>query len=71
MIDTYTACSIVEGFGEPSDDLLEQYDGDLEAIHAACWQSLIDSGVCWQLQGWYGRTAAYLIDIGTCTRKAA
>ena len=56
-MDTYTACSICEGFCgfEPTEEQL------LEA-----WQSLIDSGAAWQLQGWYGRNASRLIEAGVC-----
>jgi hypothetical protein len=56
-MDVYTACSIVEGFdGEDhtKEDTLE------------AWQYLIDTGQCWHLQGWYGRTAHDLIEQGIC-----
>lgn len=32
------------------------------------WQRLIDTGTCWQLQGWFGRQAVALIEAGVCTR---
>lgn len=32
------------------------------------FQNMIDSGVVWQLQGMYGRTAASLIEQGLCTQ---
>lgn len=56
-MDSYTACSIVEGFSG------EEHTED-EIIEA--WQYLIDTGHCWTLQGWYGRTAAYMIEQGVC-----
>ena len=33
------------------------------------WQHLIDTGVCWRLQGWFGRTAQSLIESGMCKEK--
>ena len=30
------------------------------------WQHLIDTGMVWTLQGWFGRTATALIDAGIC-----
>lgn len=33
----------------------------------AGFQKGIDSGLVWQLQGHYGRTAKYLIEQGLCT----
>jgi hypothetical protein len=60
--DSYTACAMIEGFGEEPAD---------EAELLAAWQYLIDTGVVWRLQGWYGRTAAALIEAGYCRRRAA
>jgi len=59
-MDSYTACSIVEGFsGEEHTE---------EEIVSA-WQYLIDTGMAWQLQGWYGRSAQNLIENGVCHTK--
>ena len=55
-MDSYTAVGIAEGFIEPVD--LDQY---VEA-----WQYLIDSGLAWKLQGWFGRNAQSLIEAGHC-----
>ena len=63
-MNTYAACSIIEGFDG------EEHSAE-EIIEA--FQSLIDSGACWVLQGFYGRTAAALIANGQCqpARRAA
>ena len=55
-MDTYTATGLAEGFIEAS--------SEEEVIEA--WQTLIDTGICWQLQGWFGRTACNLIESGVC-----
>lgn len=38
-----------------------------EATQIAAWQHLIDTGMCWTLQGWFGRAAMKLIEDGVCT----
>lgn len=55
-MDNFTATMIAEGFEEADSE--EQY---LEA-----WQHLINTGLCWSLQGFFGRTAAALIEAGHC-----
>ena len=54
-MDTFTATMIAEG--------VEEVDSE-EVIEA--WQHLIDTGTCWTLQGWFGRTAQALIEAGVC-----
>ena len=36
-------------------------------VYLAAWQHLIDTGLAWRLQGWFGRNARRLIDDGYCT----
>ena len=50
------ATMIAEGEQEPESD--EQY------IQA--WQQLIDTGLAWTMQGFFGRTAASMIQQGLC-----
>ena len=50
------AIDIAEGLTEANSD--EQY------IQA--WQHLIDTGLAWQLQGFFGRTASAMIQSGVC-----
>lgn len=49
--------------------LIEDTPDVSEERYVEAFQSLIDSGVVWQLQGWYGRTARGLIDAGYCTTR--
>ena len=58
-MDTYTAIMIIEGEQDP--ETLEQY---LEAA-----QHLVDTGLAWQLQGFFGRTCAELIRQGLIQDK--
>ena len=47
-------------------------DGGMEADEKTtikAWQTLIDSGMAWKLQGSYGRTADRLIEKGICKSK--
>ena len=55
-MDNYTAVAIAEGFCEGEDATEEQ---QIEA-----WQHLVNTGLAWSLQGWFGRTAAALIEQG-------
>ena len=41
-------------------------DNITEERYLAAWQHLINTGLCWRLQGWFGRTARSLIDGGYC-----
>jgi len=56
-MDTFTACSIVEGFDGEEHTKEEQIEA---------WQYLIDTGAVWKLQGWYGRAAIQLLEDGIC-----
>jgi len=55
-LNDFTATMIAEGV-EPAES---------EEQYIAAWQRLIDTGLCWRLQGWFGRTAADLIGQGIC-----
>jgi hypothetical protein len=56
-INTFQAVGIAEGFIEA--------DSEEQVLEA--WQYLVDSGIVWQLQGWFGRTATDLIERGFIT----
>lgn len=45
---------------------IEIIEGDDEGERIRAFQYLIDTDHVWHMQGWYGRTAAFLIDEGIC-----
>lgn len=55
-MDDYNAVGIAEGFIEADDEQ--------QIIDA--WQHLINTGLAWRLQGWFGRQATALIEQGIC-----
>jgi hypothetical protein len=59
-INTFNAVGIAEGFIEA--------DSEEQVLEA--WQYLVDSGIVWQLQGWFGRTANELIERGFISAPA-
>ncbi|MFZ9365812.1 MAG: DUF7417 domain-containing protein [Burkholderiaceae bacterium] len=60
MVDTLQAVMICEGVAEAQDE--EEY------IQA--WQTLLDHGIVWQLQGWYQRYAIDLLNRGVLVHPA-
>jgi hypothetical protein len=56
-IDNYTAVAVAEGF--------EEAESEEQIIEA--WQHLHDTGLAYQLQGSFGRTAQRLIEEGVIT----
>jgi len=52
---SYEAIMIAEG-AQPS----------TKELYIGAWQYLIDTGLCWKLQGWFGREATRMIEEGTC-----
>ena len=53
-MDDCLAIGIAEGF--------EQAESEEQVLEA--WQHLVDTGLAYTLQGWFGRTAQTLIDQG-------
>jgi hypothetical protein len=51
--------------------LFEKMEAMEEEEMFVFFQEIIDSGVVWNLQGCYSRTAESLIDNGYCRRKGA
>lgn len=55
------AIGIAEGFIE----------NDSEEKYIEAWQFLLDTGMVWSLQGWFGRTAVAMIEAGQLVVKEA
>ena len=58
-LNNYNAVGIAEGFIECND----------KKTIVKAWQYLIDTGLAFKLQGWFGRTAIDLINQGICKKK--
>jgi hypothetical protein len=56
-LQDYSAVAIAEGFQEA--------ESEEQLIEA--WQHLVDTGLCWELQGWFGRQAQAMINEGLLT----
>tara|TARA_B100000073_G_scaffold260629_1_gene220384 strand:- start:288 stop:500 length:213 start_codon:yes stop_codon:yes gene_type:complete len=39
-------------------------EADSEEKYVEAWQYLLDTGLVWSLQGWFGRTAVAMIEAG-------
>lgn len=63
-MDTFEATMIAEGCWEMTDQ------EPSEEVFYEAYQHLIDTGIVWQLQGFFGRTAAALIEAGHCEPAA-
>lgn len=61
QMTTFTATMIAEG--------AQEAESEEQVIEA--WQTLIDTGLAWQLQGFFGRQADALISHGICTGRVA
>jgi len=56
--------------GDTVDNIMTYESGDMgEQETINFFQTLINSGLAWQLQGHYGRTASALIHAGYCKAK--
>ena len=61
QLSNFDAVMIAEGVEQPESE--EQY--------YAAWQHLVDTGLVWQLQGFFGRTASRLIEMGLINPRSA
>ena len=58
-MDNYTATMICEGV----------FDTASEEQYVEAWQQLHDTGLAYQLQGWFGRSAVYMLQEGIIIDK--
>lgn len=47
---------------------IEQEENPDKETFIAAWQRLVDTGLIWKLQGFYGRSASLMIEAGILTR---
>lgn len=47
---------------------IETEDDQDEETLISAWQRLVDTGLVWKLQGFYGRSASAMIEAGTLRR---
>jgi len=60
-LTSYLATAYAEGFCEG--------ENASETKQLIAWQYLVDTGICWKLQGWLGRSATALIEAGFINSK--
>lgn len=59
ILSDYDAIGIAEGYIEENDN----------TRIIAAWQHLVDTGLAWTLQGWFGRQAESMIQEGIIKEK--
>jgi len=69
QMDNFTATMIAEGMFDLA-GVDPQDDEEARELVVNAYQHLIDTGLVWSLQGFFGRNARRLIDAGLC-REAA
>ena len=64
-MDNCTAIAVAEGSEESDRDGIDR----IPRCVIEAWRHLVDTGIAWQLQGWFSRTARQLIDEGIIIEK--